>query len=243
MLRPAAVTTRRVVVLSFTALTSACAASPSALDLAPLATRLQACGILGPGRVTPLEIAPFYAPDDCYVDCLASASCDALVARACGRSIDIARACDEQCAHRCEDGGLVAPDAVCNGTLECGDGSDERGCPTFRCNDGTTVPATARCNGIQQCSDGSDEAHCSNACVTVWGSEMVLPSYWRCDGYEECADASDEVGCTLFDCGNQQIITTDGRDVRCDGVTDCWQTAADERNCPVRATRIVECAP
>lgn len=237
-------TSRRALTLSMAVLASACSAAPPAqVDLSPLAARLRECGILGPGLVTATEIVPFYAPDACYVDCLSSAPCTALVARACGLGTDVARACDQECAHRCDNGALVRADAVCDGTDECGDGSDERGCPTFRCDDGTAIAAIGRCDGFTQCSGGADERSCPNTCLTTWGQRLVVSPYWHCNGSAQCADGSDEVGCTTFDCGNGQIVTTDGRDVRCDGVTDCWQTGADERDCPARAARVVMCAP
>ncbi len=223
---------------------SACASTPpGSVDLGPLGVRLRECGILGPGAVGPNEILPFFAPDECYVECLAATSCASLVARACGTSAEAARACDEACAHHCDNGALVSAAAICDGVDECGDGSDERGCPSFRCDDTTTVAALARCNGYSECSDGSDERACSNVCTTTWGDRRVMQAYWHCNGYEECEDGSDEVGCTHFDCGGGQIVASAGRDVRCDGNRDCWSTGADEMGCPVRAPRVVMCAP
>lgn len=58
----------------------------------------------------------------------------------------------------------VAPSALCDGTADCADGSDERNCTpaqvAFQCGDEATTSLSRLCDGALDCADGSDEAHC-----------------------------------------------------------------------------------
>jgi len=51
--------------------------------------------------------------------------------------------------------------AVCDGVVDCEDGSDEAECPAFVCHDcHDVVDSNAVCNGVADCADESDEWNC-----------------------------------------------------------------------------------
>jgi len=160
---------------------------------APLQSRLAACELITEGDLPRL---PLYAPDACYERCLAAASCEQLEAALCRSDVSLLVACDQECAFACDDGGLVAVEAVCDGTAQCAGGEDEAECPVYVCDDGTEIGAGRhRCNGWAACPDGSDEAGCPEPDPYVCDDgERVYPTA-RCDGFAACRDGSDEVGC------------------------------------------------
>lgn len=66
----------------------------------------------------------------------------------------------------CDDGTCIFKHDLCDGRMNCFDGSDETEklckdifCPpfAFKCNYGACVGGDAKCNGIEDCFDGSDE--------------------------------------------------------------------------------------
>lgn len=68
--------------------------------------------------------------------------------------------------YRCRSGECIDTETVCNGEVDCTDGSDEEEniclkitCPknAFRCRYGACVPKSFRCTGTSRCADGSDE--------------------------------------------------------------------------------------
>lgn len=77
----------------------------------------------------------------------------------------------------CKSGGILNIERVCDGRLDCYDGSDEvkelcyrTVCPVgqFRCHYGACISREMKCNGIRNCADGSDEAQCGrklNSCA------------------------------------------------------------------------------
>ena len=172
-------------------------------DASVLTSRLQECGLVSPGEVGPQVTRSFYAPDACYRDCLAGATCDELSNALCGTSITLERACDERCAFRCPDDSLIALERVCDGIDQCEGGADEEDCgaapEAFSCrrSDGFEMQGDwFRCDRRTDCADGSDERGCAvHVCAN--GEERVhLPSRdLRCDGGWSCGDGSDELDC------------------------------------------------
>jgi hypothetical protein len=74
----------------------------------------------------------------------------------------------------CDDGACVDVGLVCDGTPECGDGSDEApinpscggGCDfdEFECDEGSCIPFDLQCDTAADCPDGSDEAPVNPFC-------------------------------------------------------------------------------
>ncbi|XP_077495221.1 uncharacterized protein LOC144106321 [Amblyomma americanum] len=146
----------------------------------------------------------------------------------------------------------------CDGTAECGDGSDEQNCKfsetcsegEYRCkNGGPCLPATWRCDGERDCADGSDEhedscqshtnpTNCAEgkfACRTYAETVTCFPVEWKCDGDRDCLDGSDEENCSaLRPCKDTEVACGNGICIRkrwlCDGDQDCLD-GSDEQNC------------
>ena len=64
----------------------------------------------------------------------------------------------------CANGDCQFEDIVCDGYIDCDDGSDEWNCTTractseeFQCTNGKCISNNDICNGINDCYDGSDE--------------------------------------------------------------------------------------
>lgn len=205
-----------------------------------LTARLRECGLLGVGRIGPYTLSGVYAPDACYEACLAEARCEDLEASLCRASLALLLGCDDRCAFRCDDGGLVGPERVCDGSRQCMGGEDEAGCDfDLVCADGSRVPG-ARCDGGWNCPDGSDEAGCPSP-ITICGdgSGSYYPSD-RCDGYPRCLDREDERGCPTHVCADGVAITHRAEQSPvCNGYAQC-RDGSDETGC---AQLTLRCAP
>lgn len=196
-----------------------------------LTSQLEACGLLSEGRVSARTLSAIYAPNGCYEQCLAEATCAQLEEALCRTSVSLLVRCDERCAFRCDDGGLLGPERVCDGSPQCMGGEDERGCSfPLECRDGRRVPG-ARCDGAWNCPDGSDEQGCPPSETTCDGGRW-FGSWERCDGYQNCIDGADERDCPSHRCDDGRTITyrTGAEDPLCNGWTQCGD-GSDERDC------------
>jgi hypothetical protein len=198
-----------------------------------LADRLRECALLTEGELgTALANGGVYAPDECYERCLARASCAEIEDSLCRTSVSLLVACDQECAFRCDDGGLIGVEHVCDGYAQCMGREDEEGCDfALVCGDGTHVPG-ARCDGAWNCPDGSDENGCSVAAFPCDDGRGTYSRWQQCDGYLSCPDGSDEHGCPSHRCANGQVLTYGvGRaGPRCDGWSQCGD-GSDELDC------------
>jgi hypothetical protein len=128
----------------------------------------------------------------------------------------------------CDDGSLGFG-ALCDGTADCVDGSDELvskcggpgfvGCVGIPGVDVLYVEGTF-CNGVRDCSSGSDEetGRCTLTCAN---ESSAFGNY--CDGIAQCLDGSDEsltnCGVACFDAGTGSVTNVAG--AYCDGTPDC----------------------
>lgn len=99
---------------------------------------------------------------------------------------------------------------VCDGFVDCDDGTDEQGCsacgPTeFQCvQTGQCVPGSWVCDGFPDCGDGSDEQGCSRCepgDFQCFDTGECIPGFWVCDDFVDCGDGSDEQNCGGCDFG------------------------------------------
>ncbi|XP_066990919.2 modular serine protease isoform X2 [Anabrus simplex] len=158
---------------------------------------------------------------------------------------------------RCNNGACIDSTLMCDGAVDCPDGSDETSqtclntivCPSyaFRCDYGGCVDADAKCNGKTDCADGSDERGCKgsgtdlnpsvpNNCKSgefQCSSGQCIDIILLCDGNKDCKDGSDETkdSCGTFSCPGFAFRCAYGAcidgDGRCNGQAQCAD-ASDE---------------
>lgn len=132
----------------------------------------------------------------------------------------------------------VRAEQVCDGNVDCPDGSDEAGCrPGYYCFDVSSriIPFEFVCDGKSDCDEGQDEY----ACPVVPAEKFTCPTNEEisfksiCDGVTDCGDGWDEEPWRCeprFFCrsGNHAVL----RHLVCDGVIDC-DDGSDEASCQV----------
>ena len=126
----------------------------------------------------------------------------------CEISVDTDDLCPILTPYSCGNGACISQSDVCDGYIDCINGSDEAFCSTqpegcsateVTCADGSCISASHVCDGKSDCASGSDEAMCSVSCDPSVGF-VCLDGYtidcaWQCDGEPDCATGSDEFGC------------------------------------------------
>jgi Low-density lipoprotein receptor domain class A len=193
---------------------------------------LDSCGLLSEGEIDCSDF-PGDPQGICEANCMISSSCEDLEQTMCTATpvatiVDCFDNCQETHGFECDNGEFVDLDDQCNQWDDCGDNSDEDGCPQFICDDDERIPLAAECNGHPQCTDGSDEEGC-----TMWacddGLQEIVVSL-HCDGFQQCTDLSDEVGCpNTFVCDDGRTIPGD---YECDGMEDCLDDSDEHNACP-----------
>lgn len=141
----------------------------------------------------------------------------------------------------------------CDGDNDCGDWSDEEGCPTsmtscsateFKCGDGTCIPGQWRCDREPDCDSGEDEMDCDanegggggggggrNGSGASGVSAKIKSDTKSGFVVQPIGVATNKAEAALRVCMEEEFACSDGRCIMrqwlCDGMADC-RNAEDE---------------